>query len=183
MIVFDLFCHTGHRFEAWFRSTAAYEEQVSQGQVVCPECGDTHVRKAVTAARINRSGAATPGADDTDAEAMGAEAMGGEDMGVAAAAPPSGLVEVCDMAAGAPDLPEPLRRELDQVMNRVRAHVEAHCDYVGDRFPEEVRAMHYGEAEPRGIYGEATTAEAADMIDEGIDITPLPHAPRRRQDA
>ncbi|MBB4211472.1 hypothetical protein CCR85_07880 [Rhodothalassium salexigens] len=159
MIVFDLVCRSGHRFEAWFRSAAAHDEQHKAGQIVCPECGDTHVEKALTAPNIARS---RPVSADAAMAAAG---------------------EICDMAAGAPELPDPLRRELDQVLNRVRAHVEAHCDYVGDRFAEEARAMHYGETTPRGIYGEATTAEAADLMDEGIELTPLPTPPRRKADA
>lgn len=160
MIVYDLICSTGHRFEAWFRSSAAYDEQREDGHISCPECGTTAVTKAVTAAHIG-SGTGPERRDD----------------------PMNAVGEICDMAAGAPELPEPLRRELDQVLNRVRAHVEQHCDYVGDRFPEEARAMHYGEAEPRGIYGEATTAEAVDLVDEGIELTPLPNTARRKQDA
>lgn len=62
--------------------------------------------------------------------------------------------------------------------------VEASCDYVGGRFAEEARAIHFGEAESRAIVGEASRAEAAGLIEDGISIAPLPFRSRaRRSDA
>ena len=63
------------------------------------------------------------------------------------------------------------------VMN-VRKHVEENAEYVGERFPNEARAIHYGDAEERQIYGEATIADARDLIEEGIPVAPLPSLPR-----
>jgi hypothetical protein len=63
------------------------------------------------------------------------------------------------------------------VMN-VRKHVEDNAEYVGERFPNEARAIHYGDAEERQIYGEATLADARELIDEGIPVAPLPSVPR-----
>lgn len=60
---------------------------------------------------------------------------------------------------------------------KLRAHVEANADYVGDRFAEEARKIHYEEVEPRGIYGEATVEEAVDLRDEGVEVHPLPASP------
>ena len=60
----------------------------------------------------------------------------------------------------------------------VRKHVEENADYVGNRFPEEARAIHYGDAEERQIYGEATLKDAHDLIEEGIPVAPLPSVPR-----
>jgi hypothetical protein len=65
----------------------------------------------------------------------------------------------------------------------VQAKVEASCDYVGDRFADEARAIHLGEAETRGIYGEATPEQAAELREEGIDVAPLPFRPKRAADA
>jgi hypothetical protein len=56
----------------------------------------------------------------------------------------------------------------------LRRQVETHCDYVGERFAEEARRIHNGEAEPHGIYGEATEAESRDLADEGIDFGRIP---------
>jgi hypothetical protein len=60
------------------------------------------------------------------------------------------------------------------LLREMRRHVEANSDHVGADFPEEARRMHYGEAERRNIYGEADLTEAKELIDEGIDIMPLP---------
>ncbi|MDP2698397.1 DUF1178 family protein [Thalassospira sp.] len=56
----------------------------------------------------------------------------------------------------------------------IRAHVEKNCEHVGDKFAEEARKIHYGEADARGIYGQATPDEAVELIDEGIDVHALP---------
>jgi len=68
--------------------------------------------------------------------------------------------------------------EIIQAMARLRRHVEENCEYVGGRFPEEARRIHYGEAEQRGIYGEATREEAVELKEEGVEVYPLP-LPRR----
>ncbi|HMT15419.1 MAG TPA: DUF1178 family protein, partial [Aestuariivirga sp.] len=59
----------------------------------------------------------------------------------------------------------------------MRREVEAHADYVGERFAEEARAIHYKEKEERRIYGEATGEEAKALIEEGIAVHPLPRLP------
>jgi len=67
-------------------------------------------------------------------------------------------------------------REMAEAAGKIREHVEENCDYVGTQFAEEARKIHYGEADERGIYGEATIDEAKDLDDEGIDVLPLPKA-------
>lgn len=69
-----------------------------------------------------------------------------------------------------------LQMMLDMVRD-MRKQVEANADYVGDKFAEEARKIHYAEAEKRGIYGEATQDEAEALIDEGIEVHPLPRLP------
>ena len=66
-----------------------------------------------------------------------------------------------------------------QAVNKLHRHVEENCEYVGDEFAEEARAIHYGEAEERDIYGEATEAEAMDLDMEEIEFYRLPQRPRR----
>lgn len=62
-------------------------------------------------------------------------------------------------------------------MRRLREKLTSEADYVGDKFAEEARKIHYEEADARGIYGEATRDEVAGLIDEGIDFMPLPNLP------
>ncbi|HUH83915.1 MAG TPA: DUF1178 family protein [Stellaceae bacterium] len=73
----------------------------------------------------------------------------------------------------APPSPEEMRRMLQQM----RKHVEANCDYVGPRFADEARRIHRGEADARGIYGEATDTESQELADEGIEVARIPWVP------
>jgi hypothetical protein len=71
----------------------------------------------------------------------------------------------------------PMPRELADVIRAVRQHVTENADYVGPRFAEEARKIHFGEVEPRGIYGEATATDAKALIDDGVAVCPLPKLP------
>lgn len=67
-----------------------------------------------------------------------------------------------------------VEREIAEAASKIREHVEKNCDYVGGEFAEEARKIHYGEADERAIYGEATIEEARDLDEEGIPVLPLP---------
>lgn len=64
-----------------------------------------------------------------------------------------------------------------KVLRQVQRHIESNFDHVGRRFPEEARKIHYGEAEKRSIYGQATQAEAKELVDEGVEIGQIPWLP------
>ena len=72
---------------------------------------------------------------------------------------------------------DPKLQAMMQMVRELRQQVEANADYVGDRFAEEARRIHYGEEDPRGIYGEATLKEAVELQEEGIGVLPLPKLP------
>jgi hypothetical protein len=78
------------------------------------------------------------------------------------------------MVAGQVD---PRMAAMMQMMREMRAHVEKSAENVGDKFAEEARKIHYGEKEERGIYGQATRDEAVSLIEEGIEVHPLPVLP------
>lgn len=67
--------------------------------------------------------------------------------------------------------------ELVRQLRDLREQVEKSSEYVGDKFPEEARRIHYEEAEKRGIHGEASFDDAKELIEEGIDVCPLPKLP------
>lgn len=71
-----------------------------------------------------------------------------------------------------------IRGAMAEAAKRARDYVEKNFEYVGPKFPEEARKIHYGETGERRIYGEATGREAKELVDEGVDIAPLPAAPR-----
>lgn len=64
------------------------------------------------------------------------------------------------------------------MLRQLRQQVESNCDYVGPRFAEEARKIHYREADPRGIYGEATKEESEALKEEGIEFGTVPWVPR-----
>ncbi|SMX42088.1 DUF1178 family protein [Maliponia aquimaris] len=81
------------------------------------------------------------------------------------------------------DAPKPLTapaNPAEQALARLRAHVEAHSDYVGTRFAQEARAMHLGETPERPIWGEARREDAKALLEDGIPVAPLPFTPTRK---
>ncbi len=74
--------------------------------------------------------------------------------------------------------PPPEAVQLKQALRDLRDQVEKNCDYVGEQFAEEARKIHYGEADARGIYGESTEQESAELADEGIEVSRIPWLPR-----
>ena len=154
MIVFDIQCDDGHVFEGWFADSATYEKQVKTHVVECPVCGSSKVKKAPMAPNI-ATGAVSPVAKKESQSAT--------------------------TAAGSASVPNEAREQTANYMkmlNKMREHVEANCDYVGDKFAEEARRIHYGETEKHNIYGEASSEETRDLEDEGIEFGALPW-PRR----
>ena len=65
-------------------------------------------------------------------------------------------------------------KNIEKIIKNVRKHVEKNYEYVGNKFADEARAIHYGEKEEREIYGETSVEEAVDLIEEGVNVTPLP---------
>lgn len=75
---------------------------------------------------------------------------------------------------------DPRMQQMMQLVREVRRHVEENAENVGDKFAEEARKIHYGESEERGIYGNATQDDALALIEEGIEVHPLPRLPEER---
>jgi len=73
--------------------------------------------------------------------------------------------------------PTALFAQMRKVLVEMRRQIETHCDYVGRQFAEEARRIHYGESDPRGIYGEATDTESRELADEGIKFGQIPWIP------
>lgn len=114
------------------------------------------------------------------AEAFDAQAAGGQ---VTCGFCGSASVEKALMAPAVPrraDTPESREDNVIDAIARLRAHVEANSDYVGDSFVTEARAMHAGDSPARAIHGEAHLDEARALIEDGIPIAPLPFRPRQK---
>ncbi len=77
-------------------------------------------------------------------------------------------------------MPDRAQKMMLDAIREIRKKVTENATYVGDRFAEEARKMHYGEVEHQGIWGEATTEEASSLSEEGIEVQPLPGLPEER---
>lgn len=145
MIVFDLECRAaGHRFEGWFGSSDDYARQQERGLVSCPTCGSADVGKAVMAPAVGRKGNQMP-------------------------APVAAPAEKRPMAAGLP-------AEAVAVLKTIatmQAEAIKNSTWVGDKFADDARAMHYGEKDQALIHGQATPDEAMELLEEGIAVAPL----------
>ena len=157
MIRYSLRCDKDHSFESWFQSSSAYDSQVKRKLVTCPVCGTAKVDKAIMAPRIvsKKGRDKTPVPVETSAEAA---------VPVAESTP----------------LMMAQERELRAKIKELRDHIVKNADNVGERFPNEARKMHYGDIEHRPIYGEASPEEAKALIDEGVEVAPLPVLPEDR---
>ncbi len=90
----------------------------------------------------------------------------------------SGTKKSSDETVAMTKLPSPeLPAEMIEQLRKIKKHVEANSENVGDRFPEEARKIHYGEAEARGIYGKASLEEATNLAEEGVNVLPIPDLP------
>ena len=159
MIRYTLRCDRGHAFESWFQSSSVYESQEKRKLVTCPACGSAKVQRAIMAPQIM----SRKGRDD------------------ALPAPALVPTRVADVAAPASTpLMMAQERELRAKLKELRDHIVKNADNVGERFPNEARKMHYGDIEHRPIYGEASPDEARALIDEGVEVSPLPVLPDDR---
>jgi hypothetical protein len=169
MIRYTLNCAKGHSFESWFQNSQAFDKQTKRGLVSCPVCGSVKVEKAIMAPRLARADATGP-------------AMPDEPKPTTPSPSPTPSVPMPPVAPGkaAVAMTSPQERELRQKLKELRDHVTRNASYVGERFPEEARKMHYGEVEHRSIYGEASAEEAKALHEEGIEFHPLPILPDDR---
>jgi len=145
MIVYDLSCSEGHRFEGWFGSSNDFEDQRAGGRLACPTCGCPQVAKAPMAPAVPAKANARP--------------------------------EVLPSQAAQPMANTPMPPEVTKALAALaKAQAEAlkNSTWVGDRFAEETRKMHYGERDEAPIHGQASLAEAKALIEEGVPVAPLP---------
>ncbi|MFM7349601.1 MAG: DUF1178 family protein [Erythrobacter sp.] len=146
MIVYDLACAEGHRFEGWFGSSGDFEDQRARGLLCCPSCGSAQVTKAPMAPAV-------PAKGNQRQEVLPAQ------------------------AAPQPMANTPMPPEVQQALAalaKVQAEVLKNSTWVGDKFAEETRKMHYGERDAAPIHGQASLAEAKALIEEGVPVAPLP---------
>jgi hypothetical protein len=150
MIVFDLLCGAGHRFEGWFGSAEDFASQRSRSLLSCPTCGSAHVERIPSAARFNLGAAEPkPAPQSQPAQPVKTPEMEGKD--------PFAIAQML------------YSKMLDELLTK--------SEDVGREFPSEARRIFYKETPARAIRGQATNQEHDDLIDEGIPVARLPVPP------
>lgn len=146
MIKYALICENAHAFESWFRDSASYDTQARRGFVMCPQCNSALVTKAIMApaVRASRRRAVAPAPD----------------------APPPGTAPVA--------LLDERHRKLRAMMRELHKEIVSTADNVGTKFPDEARSMHEGGTPRRSIYGQASMEDVRELIEDGIDVMPMP---------
>ena len=164
MIKYQLICDKSHEFEGWFGDSATFESQQELGFLTCPVCGSADVRRALMAPSL-----ASPKTRKTDLAERQHSAQPG----------PQPQPQASQQASAA--LPPAAARKMHELMSEMRAlqtKIREECRDVGNDFAEEARKIHYGEVEPEGIYGQATTKEREALDEEGIGILDMPWLPK-----
>ena len=148
MIVFDLLCASGHRFEGWFGSAADYASQKERRLLSCPMCGTGQVERVPSATRANL-GAEAPKPAKAPQPPGKTPQMEGKD--------PFAIAQIL------------YSRMLDEIITKT--------EDVGSQFAAEARKIHYEEAPARAIRGQATQDEHDALVDEGIPVARFPVPP------
>ncbi|WP_421838545.1 DUF1178 family protein [Novosphingobium sp.] len=148
MIVFDLECRAGgHRFEGWFASSDDFAGQQARGLVTCPVCGAPEVDKALSAPRLTRKGNQLP------------------------ALPAAPRADAPQPVANGPLPPEAVA--MLKAVAAVQSEMLKSSTWVGEKFAEDARAMHYGEKDHAMIHGRASRTEVQSLIEEGVPVAPV----------
>ncbi|MGB7409261.1 MAG: DUF1178 family protein [Pontixanthobacter sp.] len=151
MIVFDLTCDRGHRFEGWFSSSSEFVDQCEHDLVECPQCGSTAVMKAPMAPAVGAK---------SNRELRGLAKQQAHE-------------EPKPKPVANQTMPPALRKAI-ATLAKAQAKALKDSTWVGKAFAEKSRQIHYGETDHHIIHGEATKKEAQELVDEGIAVAPLP---------
>ena len=175
MIIYDLACPHGHRFEGWFGSGDDFAAQKARELVRCPICDDAGVAivpsaKVATPRAGAGAGGGRPATPDRAAARPGAPAAGG----TASALRTRPATATRPTRTPATRCPRTSPRAFPPKCCRSCARSSAAAEDVGRRFPEEARRIHYDEAPARPIRGQASREETEELREEGIDVSPLP---------
>ncbi len=149
MIKYSLSCENSHEFEGWFSNSGDFDTQQKRGLVSCPLCNSGKISKSLMTPSISTAGPTGSIPSKTQSEST---------LATNTNAPPGSA-------------------ELMKQLRGFRDHIESNAENVGNKFSEEARKIHYGEADKRGIYGQASKEDVRDLVDEGVEVMPLPVLP------
>jgi hypothetical protein len=153
MIKYALQCEDGHGFESWFQNGQAFDTQAASSLIACPTCGSSAVRKAIMAPAVSRGREITAVVAATPVESSSAD-------------------KGADVALLSPA--DAKRREM---IVELRQRILEHSADLGTQFAEEALKIHHGLVADRPIHGRASVEEARLLMEEGVNIMPIPNLP------
>jgi hypothetical protein len=184
MKVLDLQCSQQHSFEGWFGSEDDFQNQLARNLVQCPMCGNAEITKKLSAPRFNLGKSAAPSLET--AEKSKSESKTASQQAVASEKDTQNAAISTELAvrsprsnqtqqlAQRPNLPPEVAEAMQAAWLEVAKHVMANTEDVGSSFASEARKIHYGEADERAIRGQATPDQTMELLEEGIDVMPMP---------
>jgi hypothetical protein len=188
MKVLNLRCAHSHSFEGWFGSEDDFQSQLSRGLIECPLCADKQIQKLPSAPRLNLGGHSSPESASARASAESQAASPANQQVPASGQAATGALVTSAQATATGDshaeksmMPGSLNPAEQAAFMQVLREVVSKTEDVGQRFAEEARRMHYGEAEERSIRGQASVREAVELLEEGIEVLPLPMLPALKE--
>lgn len=148
MIVYDLKCGAGHRFEGWFASGDDFATQKESGLLSCPQCNSAKIERMPSATRINVLGGEAPPALPAVPAKPDPEFAGRDPFAIA-----------------------------QMLYSRLVDEIVTKTEDVGREFPAEARRIFHEEAPARAIRGVATQEEHDALVEEGVPVARLPLPP------
>ena len=174
MIKYSFGCEKGHEFEGWFSTSVEFDRLIAAKLVDCPSCGSQKIEKLLMTPQVKKS---ARGAPDLALPVEPARAGHSEAPSEATtASPPKQQLAMPELT---PQMADAQAKIIEQIRD-LKKNIVKNSENVGDRFGEEARKIHYGEAEKRGIYGKASIEEASELWEEGVDILPIPDLPEEK---
>ena len=180
MIKYQLICDKKHEFEGWFQDSAAYDEQIENGLLRCPLCDSNQVKRALMTPNLSspkRRKSITPSTADQLSNSQPAASVSASSV---SGPPVSSTAGHADSSGSSPVMQDEQVQAFGAALaelRQLRQKIIKDCRNVGENFAEEARKIHYGEAEPEGIYGQTTQEEREALDDEGIEIFDMPWVP------
>lgn len=161
MKVYNLTCPLNHRFEGWFASADDYTTQQEKSMLCCPVCESVEIAKLPSAPYLASSKSSTT-------EVVASEML------PTVRQNPANLTGLNDALKLTTDQRQEFQEKMQSTMLKVMREIMTKTEDVGESFPEEARKIHYQEVPERSIRGVATADEAAELLEEGIEVFSLP---------
>lgn len=183
MKVLNLLCSQKHSFEGWFGSEDDFQSQLARGLIECPLCADKHINKLPSAPRLNLGGfsESTPDVGRKISESSPGAALAPSDSAKEATTVPTTEAAAQAASALAKNVMVNVSPSDQAAFLQALRQVVSSTEDVGQRFADEARRMHYGETQARSIRGQASVREAVELLEEGIEVLPLPMLPALKE--